>query len=689
MKKKLHVVFKTHLDIGFTDLAENVIEQYLFDFIPRALDLAEAIPEKFVWTTGSWLIDYYLNSPKISEINKKRLETAIQKGTICWHGLPFTTHTELMDEELLCYGLSLSNKLDKRYGKKTIAAKMTDVPGHSQGMIPSLNQAGIRYLHIGVNASSAVPDVPKLFRWQFEGKEVIVQYADDYGEVFLNEAWDTGIYFAHTHDNMGPPGSVDEVLEMFKQLEMNYPDYEIVASTLDAYAQSLQPYVNELPIINQEIGDSWIHGIASDPLKIADFKRLLQFRNKWVKEGKLLVDSKEYQEMSNYLLMVPEHTWGGNGNVFLPDYRNYLLADFHKARAEDNIQFNHNRKTMDFADLMAYISTDIEDTEMNKKRSFQRYEQSWKEQRDYVKEALSVLPRALQEEFNNRSRQSEEIHWSQESIAFGKVYQFENIEISFGTAGEITKLCISEKEYLSAEKSFGKLSYERYDHTDYAQFFKDYSRLTQQTSGWALGDFGKRGIEAYKQITHEQIVPYVVHSSIAKEKQKNRVYIQFELNYPKQAVEQYGLPEKNSLTYCLDTEKRTLELSYQWENKQANRMPESYWLETSIQVESPGLWRAMKLNHSIDFLTTVQAGNRAMHCCTEEGMVYSDFQRTIKIQSIDAPLFSIGGRKVLDFSNHQPEPNEGLYVNLYNNIWGTNFPAWFEDDMTYEVKLSF
>ena len=33
--KRVHVVFKTHLDIGFTDLGKNVIKQYMEHFIPK------------------------------------------------------------------------------------------------------------------------------------------------------------------------------------------------------------------------------------------------------------------------------------------------------------------------------------------------------------------------------------------------------------------------------------------------------------------------------------------------------------------------------------------------------------------------------------------------------------------------------------------------------------------------------
>ena len=39
----IHLVFKTHLDIGFTDFARNVVTRYFNDFIPRALALAEEL----------------------------------------------------------------------------------------------------------------------------------------------------------------------------------------------------------------------------------------------------------------------------------------------------------------------------------------------------------------------------------------------------------------------------------------------------------------------------------------------------------------------------------------------------------------------------------------------------------------------------------------------------------------------
>ena len=66
--RTIHLVFKTHLDIGFTDHAARVRRQYHERFIPQAIQTGEHFfaedPERpmFVWTTGAWLIWDHLDA---------------------------------------------------------------------------------------------------------------------------------------------------------------------------------------------------------------------------------------------------------------------------------------------------------------------------------------------------------------------------------------------------------------------------------------------------------------------------------------------------------------------------------------------------------------------------------------------------------------------------------------------------
>lgn len=53
------VLFKTHLDIGFTELSKNVVNKYLNVFTMKAIEVGykpkgTSIP--FIWTLGSWMV---------------------------------------------------------------------------------------------------------------------------------------------------------------------------------------------------------------------------------------------------------------------------------------------------------------------------------------------------------------------------------------------------------------------------------------------------------------------------------------------------------------------------------------------------------------------------------------------------------------------------------------------------------
>ncbi len=287
--RRIHLIFKTHLDVGFTDFAANVVNNYINQYIPKAIALAQHLREtessdRFIWTTGSWLIYEYLEQAKDAE--RRRMEEAISAGDIRWHALPFTTHSENMDVNLFRFGLSLSQKLDRRFGKQTIAAKMTDVPGHTRGIVPLLEEAGVKFLHIGVNGASTPPDVPPVFVWRDpSGSEVTVMYhKGSYGDLMIVPGMTDAIAFAHTGDNLGPQ-TAEQLHHTYQLLRDRLPGVEITASTMDAFAGQLMQVKASLPIVTQEIGDTWIHGAATDPLKEARYRELLRWQQECLEAG--------------------------------------------------------------------------------------------------------------------------------------------------------------------------------------------------------------------------------------------------------------------------------------------------------------------------------------------------------------------------------------------------------------------
>ncbi len=447
MTKKIHLVFKTHLDIGFTDHAAKVRAQYHERFIPHAIDTGEhffaedpANP-KFIWTTGAWLIWDHLNSQSPERV--QRLERAIDRGLIRWHALPFTTHSELMSPAVFRAGLSYSQELDKRFGKTTIASKMTDVPGHTIGIVPLLAEAGVTFLHLGVNTASPPPEVPELFRWRApDGAEIVVLYQKSYGETSFPPGFDEGLGFAHTNDNMGPQ-SVPQTAEAWRELQGHYPDAEIVASTLDAYGEILWARREEFPIVDLELADSWIYGAGTDPDKIKRFLHLQRLYDRFA-EGELTPSRLAF---GRGLTMVAEHTWGVDIKSYLRDDNAWDRPAFEAARTTDH--------------------------------RFQYSEASWAEQRTYLDAAVAELDpadRALAEAPEDPSIEGS--GWF--------------VETDPATGDVILIRSPAGVELRGENNSLLGYRYESYDAADIAAHMD--THLTQRPE-WAILDHAKPGLD--------------------------------------------------------------------------------------------------------------------------------------------------------------------------------------------------
>ncbi|MFC4599560.1 DUF5054 domain-containing protein [Cohnella hongkongensis] len=690
--ERVHVVFKTHLDIGFTRLAARVAKQYREEYIPKAIALAEQLEKeggqaRFVWTTGSWLIRHYLDSA--SEKERERMERAIALGHIAWHGLPFTTHTELMDEELFRFGLSIGGELDARYGKTTISAKMTDVPGHTLGIVPPMARAGIRYLHLGVNPASKRPDVPRLFRWQAEdGSEIIVNYAGTYGEELQLEGLRDVLVFAHTGDNCGPP-SAEEIREQFRNIGERYPGAEVVASTMDAFARKLLEANCELPVVREELGDTWIHGTGTDPLKLARYRELLRLRSRWLEEGRLKRTDEAYRRMSMELLMVAEHTWGLDVKKWLPDFRNYAKRDFRAARLKD---------VVDPADVPAkfgYIGAFAMDefdrhsgklfSEEESRRSYSLIESSWAEQRQYVDRAISHLEAKLREEaeqaLGGLAPKPAEAGGAKLGAAAGSLAPGGGWEAEFDASGALIGLSDANgKRWVDEAHPFGAYRYETFGTEDYARYFRMYMQNLPVTHPWADADFGKPGFEFVRPLPSHRL--YAPRLSDMDRLDDGRYALR--LVMPEEACEEYGAPKVLEIGYLFGS--NAIEVELQWFGKEANRLPEASWFCCALSVDNPNLWTMDKLGQPVSPLRVVKGGNRNLHA-VGSGVHYEGADGLASIETLDAALAAPGGGRLLQFDQSFASLDGGWHFNLHNNIWGTNFPMWYGEDAKFRFKL--
>lgn len=569
-QKEVLILFKTHLDVGFTDYSDNIIAKYLNEYIPNAIRVGYALkdtPTPFVWTVGSWLLAMALRHDP-----DHRVENAIRDGILGWHALPFTTHTELMNTALFRHGLNISKELDRRFGRKTTGAKMTDVPGHTIGMVPLMADSGIEFLHIGVNSATPVPPVPPLFKWRLGEKEITVMYQGAYGAAAEFE--DFIVYFAHTNDNCGPQ-SAEEIIRIYAEAQAKYPGCMLKAATLTDIAQRISQLQN-LPVLQQEIGDTWIHGAGTDPQKMSRYRKVLRHLSDCEADTDLILDN---------LLPVPEHTWGMDVKTFFHNDRDFYPEEMERQKSQRAV-----------------------------------IERSWQEQRAYVEKAESVL--GITPDY---------------PVAEPNPEGYTEIPAPAELPVEISW------------QIFNRADYDRYKNT-YLRHFLD----------WAIWDFTKVGLP---DDPGGILTPAITHAY-----QKGDVLL-YQLEFPADIAQKYGLP-----WFWLELRKGTVNLK--WFGKRACRLPQACWLKFSGMEEN---WELHKLG---TWIRPSEVVGSPLICAVDEGVRNSQ----VLILPLDSALVAPYGRRLLHYGCTGLK--EDLYFNLYNNIWNTNFPMWYEDDSMFRFEIS-
>lgn len=673
--KKVFVVSKTHLDLGFTDYAETIRKKYIDTFIPSAIDLANQVNtesrKSFVWTTGSWILKEALENSTAEQ--KEGLINAIKAGNIVAHAFPFTTHTELLDSDTLDYGLSIVDMIDEIRGRKTVSAKMTDVPGHTKALVSLLAKRGIKLLHIGVNGASAVPEVPECFLWKNGDDEIVVIYSGDYGGAFKSDLIDEVLYFDHTLDNHGAP-SPDKVMAKLDKIKAEFPDYDVEAGTLDDYAEAIWQVKDKLPVVEDEIGDTWIHGSASDPYKSAALRELMRLKSEWLADGSMERNSKEYTGFTDNILCIAEHTCGMDTKTYFADYDSYLKADFQRARERDKIIVKHP-----FRDFPYNILNIINKT--HNKCSYSIIEKSWLEQRKYIDKAVSYLSAehkgqaqkalsSLVPGYCLSLKDSENFNGTVK--AFGYELQING----FGGIGRLT--CDGKEIIKNNDRPFAE--YRSYTSKDYDFWISHYTRNFAKNRGWSYPDFA-RPLLKYADGKYPEGRFYYKMTDASVKADDDSVKVLVNLKCDRIACELAGAPRTIQTLYTVDRKGVSFEVL--WLDKDANRTTEAIFLHLYPVVNDFSL---IKLGSKIDCNKVASMGGRNLHAV--EKCICDSSAGVYEIKNLHSPLVSLGQGKILEYDNKiESVEDDGISYVLYDNVWGTNFPLWYEENARFKFDI--
>jgi hypothetical protein len=162
-----------------------------------------------------------------------------------------------------------------------------------------------------------------MFVWRDlgSGTDVVVTIETGYGNYRTVFVLPNGVALcaAWSGDNSGPSDNAGTL----KSLRKAYPNATVHASTFSAFFDEANKPENKkgLQVVTAEMGDAWIYGVPSDPLKAATFRELSRARGECISSGACNKSSPAMQTFDRLLVKIP-------GTLLLP-LRHVAVAATH------------------------------------------------------------------------------------------------------------------------------------------------------------------------------------------------------------------------------------------------------------------------------------------------------------------------------------------------------------------------
>eukprot|EP00040_Diaphanoeca_grandis_P026011 m.144974 g.144974 ORF g.144974 m.144974 type:complete len:865 (-) comp30404_c0_seq3:55-2649(-) len=712
----VHVVQSCHLDVGFDGSIKQVLSEYFTRYIPSAIATAKEMRNNsqlpLGWRSNFMLQSYYVSlyldcppniglpCPTPEEV--AALKSAAKAGDVHWHAFPHNAELEMGTPTMLAAGINATHLIDAALGlppKRVLSQR--DVPGISRAAIPILKKAGVHAVSVGVNTASMYPRVPKIFRWSdpASNEEIYAMWhGRGYGGYTVNEAVRVPglshvLVTDWNGDNQGPSSS-KVLVTLFQHISQEFPNASVFVSTFDNFTSLLDEYKENLPVLSQEIGDTWIYGTPSDPIKQATMRATMRAWAAFDKSGGLQDDV--YLNATRLLVKCIEHTWGDHVE----------LENWQQATSWENQQFEKDRHS---------------DATAN--QTFQFLESTWWEQRlfstDVAADTLSAANHPLWTQFlqpelaalnqpvavPNPAAESFTHFYPSSPIKVG------DITLGFDkTSGAVSQLIDSNNNtWASATNPLFGVNYQTYNITQFQAFQRAYSNLTNPPS-YFPHDFGKpndtqamynndnASAVAFWQKTSNGTTTFLIESTFSNQD------LHVEYGAPSTIWTQISVPPGGSKSNSNEGIDVTILLI----NKTATRHAEAMFLQLNplqdtMEMDKLGTWielgaglvvdggnkhmhgvnSGVRFNQSVAATKATNSPNNLARPRNHQSNTQSVVGRTgsMLLETLDAGVVVFGepsGFPTIGlYGNDEPNLRCGASSMLLNNLWGTNYVMWY------------
>jgi hypothetical protein len=255
--------------------------------------------------------------------------------------------------------------------------------------------------------------------------------------------------------------------------------------------------------------------------------------------------------------------------------------------------------------------------------------------------------------------------------------------------GHINYLYDTETQYTwgTDDNVLAQFTYNTYSQSDYALFMNTYL-LEQPAPSWAYQDYGK------PNMSNPQGIFYPNFQALFYKQNSSGYYFYSYSTMSANTVEVLGAPKSIYTNVFIPTNGSDISINFIWQNKTSTRLAEALFF--SFDPACPGENASFQFNKLGEWFTTdniILNGSKHLHAL-QEGVKYTNGERSITITSLDSAVVSIGVPYPFPIPlDVEADPFFGSHFMLYDNIWGTNYIQWYpylEQDATqlFRFQLS-
>jgi alpha-mannosidase len=353
-KREIYILSYSHNDIGYTDLQPNIEKKQWrnLDEALRLIALTKDYPEgsRYKWNMEVlWSLESYLK--QATDSKRREVMQAVKAGSVGLNALYANILTGLANSVEMTHFTDFARTLDTSWSLAITSALVSDIPGFTWGIVPTLAQSGVKYFSISPNPGDRIGYTieqwgDKPFYWKSQsGKERIL-------------TWVAGESYASFHEGDLSKLGDEKLFKLFRKLdEKKYP-YEIlqlpytvggdngppdpnlsdfvkkwneryatprliIATHEEMFREFERRYGASLPSVAGDFTPYWEDGAASSAYETSLNRqasdRLIQNQALWSMRSPASFPDTEFAAAWRNVIFYDEHTWGAYNSISEPD----------------------------------------------------------------------------------------------------------------------------------------------------------------------------------------------------------------------------------------------------------------------------------------------------------------------------------------------------------------------------------